>query len=182
MRNQPCYDENGKFIGWFSRSCAVTNMVIARDDKFNFYILASKRGKGTPDPEFVGCWCLPCGYLDFNETIEQAARRETFEETGVIVLPRNMTFKSYMGNPNGDKRQNVSFRFITFLDRPISSYYLTSRYSEKDEVDDIAWIPLKKIDNYKWAFNHKDLIKMFSLNKSTLFFKYCWFHIKKLFK
>ena len=182
MKNFPIIDKETGREYWISRSVAVLGIVKAIDKNGVKYVLAEQRGIGTPDPEYVGKWCLPCGYLDFDETIEQAARRETFEETGVIVLPHNMTFKSYMGDPNGDKRQNVSFRFITFLDDPISSYKLTSKYSEKDEVDGIAWIPLKKIDNYKWAFNHKDLIKMFNLNKSTLFFKYCWFHIKKLFK
>lgn len=30
---------------------------------------------------------------------------------------------------------------------------------EKDEVETIGWIPLKDVDNYDWAFNHKQILK-----------------------
>jgi hypothetical protein len=29
---------------------------------------------------------------------------------------------------------------------------------EKDEVEDIKWIPIDEVHNYKWAFNHKKTI------------------------
>ena len=32
------------------------------------------------------CWCLPGGKLDPGESFEVAARRETFEETGIAAL------------------------------------------------------------------------------------------------
>ncbi len=34
----------------------------------------------------VGLWSWPCGYLENDETVEDCARRETHEETGVEVL------------------------------------------------------------------------------------------------
>ena len=33
----------------------------------------------------LGCWALPGGYMEKNETVEGAAIRETLEETGVMV-------------------------------------------------------------------------------------------------
>lgn len=33
-----------------------------------------------------GCWTLPAGYLECNETNEEGARRETLEETGAAVI------------------------------------------------------------------------------------------------
>lgn len=33
-----------------------------------------------------GCWTLPAGYLECNETTEEGARRETSEETGATVI------------------------------------------------------------------------------------------------
>jgi 8-oxo-dGTP diphosphatase len=32
-----------------------------------------------------GGWCIPCGHVEWDETIEQAAKREFFEETGLDV-------------------------------------------------------------------------------------------------
>ena len=34
---------------------------------------------------WMGCWCLPAGYMEVDETPAQAAEREVFEETGLIV-------------------------------------------------------------------------------------------------
>ena len=40
-------------------------------------VLLGKRGSGR--------WCIPCGHVEFDETIEEAARREMHEETGLVV-------------------------------------------------------------------------------------------------
>lgn len=30
-------------------------------------------------------WCLPCGFIEYNETFLEAAHREVFEETGLLI-------------------------------------------------------------------------------------------------
>ena len=72
-------EHEGK-IYWISRSMAVVCFVFAYIDG-RWCVLANQRGEGTPD--FQGYWNAPCGYLDYNETLEQAAIREVYEETGV---------------------------------------------------------------------------------------------------
>ena len=146
---------------WISRAIAVVVKIVANDVYGNKYILAVQRGKGTPDPEFVGAWCMPCGYLDFDETIKEAARRETFEETGLKFAIEDFTLVNINDEPDSDKRQNVTFRFIVNSPIPIEglNQILTNRYSEKDEVSNIKFILISELDNYKWAFNHKKLIK-----------------------
>ena len=54
LRNQPCYDADGNFIGWFSRSIAAAIFVFCRDEKGNLYVLASERGKGAADFKDIG--------------------------------------------------------------------------------------------------------------------------------
>ena len=153
---------NGRTF-WISRSIAVVGFIYGYDKDNNRYILAVKRGTGTPDPEFVGCWCLPCGYLDYDETIEEALKREVFEETGLnIENPYFMNLLDVNSDPKSDKRQNVTFRYGYIVQEPITEVKLTAKNSEKNEVADIKWIPTNEIDNYKWAFNHNELIKYYN--------------------
>lgn len=146
---------------WISRSVAVIVKFIVYDRHGNEYVLAVQRGKGTPDPEFIGSWCLPCGYLDFNETTKEAASRELKEETGIIVEPESLKLVGINDDPDSDKRQNVTFRFkytSTNLKERLEES-ITSKFAEKNEVSGIKFISIKELDNFKWAFNHNKLIK-----------------------
>ena len=63
-------------------------------------------------------------------------------------------------NPKGDKRQNITFRFLLDLsDYSLEQLceQLTPSNSEPDEVSDIIFIPVWQIPAYKWAFNHEQL-------------------------
>lgn len=160
MKNHPLINpETGK-EEWISRAIAVLGLVLGIDKNGVKYVLAEQRGTGTPDPEYVGCWCLPCGYLDYYETCQEAIAREVYEETG-IAIPYNYFELIYINdNPESDKRQNVTFRFKTKLPGYIDDYELLNEFSESNEVADIKWIDLREIDSYKWAFNHETIIKV----------------------
>lgn len=169
MKNFPVKVNNKEY--WISRAIAVVVFLYAKDDFGKTYILANKRGKGTPDPEFIGSYCVPCGYLDYNETILQAAMRELKEETGLVVPDSLFTLAGINDNPKDDKRQNVTFRYIVKSDSPIEELQkdLTAKYSENNEVSDIKFIPLDEIDTYKWAFNHDKLIKQYLFSNNDTF-------------
>lgn len=156
MKNFEFEHEGKKY--WHSRSVAVLGMIVGIDDDGNNYILANKRGINTPD--YQGCWCMPCGYLDFDETTEQAIQREVFEETGIKLPECNFYLHSIDSIP--EERQNVTIRYM-FTPIDINEYKLTSEHAEDGEVDAVKWIPLYDIDKYEWAFNHNDLIKSYIL-------------------
>ena len=153
MKNFSIKVDNKEY--WISRSIAVVGFVITKDEKGNFVFLANKRGKGCPD--YQGCWNLPCGYLDYNETTKQAVSREIYEETGLNVPTYNFDLYNIDDSP-GANRQNVTFVYWT----KNPHYYLqqlTTKNSEKNEVADIKWVKFKDVHKFKWAFNHKQLIR-----------------------
>jgi 8-oxo-dGTP pyrophosphatase MutT (NUDIX family) len=153
--NQPCFDKQGNFIGWFSRSMATAIFVFCRDAGGSLYVLASERGKGAAD--FQGYWNCPCGYLDFNETTKQCAIRELEEETGIMIPEDVVQFIGYEDNPVTANHQNVTFRFgANITDMTIDALSrFSKKHNEKNEVGRIAWIPVNGIDKYNWAFGHK---------------------------
>lgn len=153
MSNKQGYDENGKPSQWFSRSVAVATAVLLNDNG-QWYVLANERGSGTPD--YQGYWNLPCGYLDYNETAEEAAAREVFEETGINC--QNIQSVGQSTSPK-ENRQNVCFFFVSFLNGGMDKYKFSKENMEENEVGGIKWVPLSEADNVQWAFDHDELIK-----------------------
>lgn len=163
MKNFPIIDKETGREYWISRSVAVVIVFIAFDKNGQKCILAVQRGKGTPDPEYVGKYCLPCGYLDFDESGKEAAARELFEETGVERDFNLFELIAINDDPTSDKRQNITFRyrFISNIPVEVVEKEFTTKYSEKDEVSSIRFINVKDLDLYEWAFNHEKIIKKY---------------------
>ncbi len=65
------------FIYYKNPAPAVSVLIIE-----NQHVLLGKRG---PDSFAAGKWCLPCGYIEYNEAFLTAALREVKEETGLTI-------------------------------------------------------------------------------------------------
>lgn len=154
-RNQPCYNKEGKLIGWLSPSIAVVTFVFLKTPEGNLYVLATKRGLGCPDHR--GQWNCQCGYLDFEETTTEAAIREVLEETGIALRKDEITDWKWIDTP--DENGNITHRFYAVLKGNIDDYPTTDYYSEEGEVDGIAWIDVRSLHIYQWAFGHDEAIK-----------------------
>jgi len=148
---------NKCFIGWFSRSMATALFAFCKDEEGDWCVLASERGEEAAD--FRGMWNCTCGYLDYDETTKECAVRECFEETGVKLPIESLIFIGYEDDPVKANRQNVTFRFAAKIeDRITSDFEFSKEHNEGKEVGKIAWVKVKDIDNYEWAFNHKNRI------------------------
>jgi 8-oxo-dGTP diphosphatase len=62
------------------RNPAVGVAVVLRDDAGG--VLLGRRAGG----RYAGLWCIPCGYVEWDEDVRAAATREMFEETGLRVM------------------------------------------------------------------------------------------------
>lgn len=129
-------------------------------------ILANKRGKGTPD--YQGYWNCPCGYLERGENSIQGVIRETQEECGVRVDPDKVRIIHVETEPEKCENGNVTIHHYAFLGKqvrilPICLDNIIT--SEPEEVEIAKWVPVDKIDDYKWAFGHLERIKELLPNK-----------------
>lgn len=169
---------NGKEF-WISRAVAVV-VFIFKKIKNKLCVLTEIRGNGAAD--FIGYRCVPCGYVDYNETIQEAAIREVREETGMSLFKDNLTFMKINSSPL-ENRQNISIHFVYFANENDDFSIENAVGGEKDEISKVEWIPIGTIKKKnllcklynnntkgdlminhnaiffeKWAFKHGEMI------------------------
>jgi hypothetical protein len=65
-------------------------------------------------------------------------------------------------DPETSNNGNVTLRHIAICFEHELGPQKKPEGGEENEVDDVKWIPIDEIHNYKWAFNHeKTIINMF---------------------
>ena len=156
--------ETGK-VYWISRALAVATLLIHpnNSDPKKSTVLLQKRGPGCPDN--IGKYCFSCGYLNWGETLKEAAKRELWEETGIEVNENNIKPWKLIDDPKKDIRENVVQRFIAYTDQEnLGDIDTISRGGEGGEVDELRWFSIEeimKMDSSDFAFNHKEVILEF---------------------
>lgn len=136
---------------WVSRSNIVSLLVYCKAPDGRWCTLANQRGSGK--------WNYVHGYLDYGETLEDAAVRECFEETGVKISKNQLRFN---GTDSSKLYGNVSTRYSVVLPGTTENYPTTNTNAEPGEVLAVAWIPLNEINKYKWvAPQNKTIINVF---------------------
>lgn len=165
VENECVQTTDGRTV-WLSRSVAVVGIVCLIKDGYP-HLLISQRGLGAADNHLK--YCLPCGYLDWSENSFDAVRREVWEETGInIDLILNNTWpvdKPFMviTDPS-ENRQNVSITHIVLSEIPKDGELPTpniTNHVQDQEVADARWIRYDEVDNFEFAFNHKERLKKF---------------------
>lgn len=121
----------------------VDNVVIRKVDH-EIEILLIKRLK---DP-FKDFWALPGGFVDENEDLNVAARRELFEETNVKI-DEVLQIGAY-GKPFRDPRSHVvSIAFFSETDKNTIA-------KAADDAKDVSWFKIKHLP--PTAFDHSEII------------------------
>lgn len=156
MQNYKIVDKGGTH--WISRSCCTGCFIFAKNYiSGRWFVLANKRGAGCPNE--VGKWNCVGGYVDYDETLEQSAIRETYEETGLKIYEEDLRYAGIFSTPIGNV-QNITVKYYAKLKYEVDWYrqQLTIKHSEDNEVSEVRFIAINDIDNFDWAFNHRNII------------------------
>ncbi|NUJ97506.1 NUDIX domain-containing protein [Candidatus Gracilibacteria bacterium] len=121
----------------------------------NGKILLGKRKSTHGD----GKWCLPGGLLEFGESIEDCAIRETKEEFNVDI--KNLKFLGIGNDVTKDKHYVTIFIFADYLSGDID-------ISIFDEFYEWVWVKLDNFPNNKFYILENFLIKNFALIEKLL--------------
>lgn len=150
---------------YHSRSVAVVLVLVAKIGTGYFYAI-EKRGElaGLDCP---GLWCLPCGYLDWNETATEAVRREAWEEIGLdlrqfetgALLGTSLEQPWFVSSTPSHNRQNVTLRFGLIFE---TGTLPPLRTEHPHEVADARWIKLGETSNFPFAFQHDQVMRTFA--------------------
>ena len=107
-------------------------------------VLLIERG-GEP---FKGCWALPGGFMNMDETTEQCAIRELEEETGLKVsgLHQIGAYSKVDRDPRG---RTVTVAYLAIVDAPMA-------VSGQDDAAKAQWFPLSALPEL--AFDHDEIM------------------------
>lgn len=123
------------------------DVIITRESK----ILVIKRKKNP----FKDQLAIPGGFVNENETVEQAAVREIMEET---TLPIRLTeILGVYSDPKRDPRKHIIT--VVFVGEIIGDKNIEPIAG--DDAADTKWIPIGSIQDFNFAFDHKRILNDF---------------------
>ena len=97
---------------------------------------------------FKGEWAFPGGFLNMDETVQECARRELEEETGLVV--QDIHLVGVYSRPGRDPRgHTVTPAFLSIMDYPLD-------VCGGDDAAQAQWFPLNQLPVL--AFDHGEII------------------------
>ena len=102
-------------------------------------VLLIRRGK----PPNIGSWTLPGGAQELGETMEEAARRELAEETGITVGALHLA--AAVDSIRRDDSGHVQFHY-TIID--YAGPWQAGEPAALSEVSEALWVPFDRLADY----------------------------------
>jgi hydrolase, NUDIX family len=126
---------------YFHNIAAAVAVVFKHKDKILFTVRNMNPDKGKLD--------LPGGFIDPNETAQEAACREVKEEMGLIIKPEQLRFITTY--PNNYLYKNVPYRTMDiFFECELKAEEV--HIVAPDEIKELRWIALKDIREEEIGF------------------------------
>ena len=110
-------------------------------------VLLIERGR---EP-FKNSWALPGGFIEMDETLEAACKRELLEETGLNV-DQMTQFKTYDAINRDPRHRTISVVYFTELNE-------IQQVEGSDDANRAEWFPVSDLPEL--AFDHKQILEEF---------------------
>lgn len=107
-------------------------------------VLLIERG----EEPFKGCWAIPGGFLNMDETTEQCAIRELEEETGLKIDQANQ-IGAYCKVDRDPRGRTISVAYLAIVERPLE-------VSGQDDASKAKWFPINALPPL--AFDHDEIM------------------------
>ena len=111
-------------------------------------LLLVRRARGA----HAGRWAVPGGKVLYGETLEQAARREVAEETGLEVELGPVVWVGESLGPGNPPEWH--YVLIDFLGTVVGG-----REAPADDAAELAWVPVDRAEDYPLTPTMPDLIR-----------------------
>jgi len=129
----------------YPRPAVTSDIAVLRVEEVPEILLVQRK-----DPPFEGMWALHGGFMDMDETLEEAARRELEEETGIRAgeLIRFDTYDKPGRDPRG---RTITQVFVMIWKEGMGIPVAGS------DASSLAWFDLTGLPEL--AFDHQDIIR-----------------------
>ena len=112
-------------------------------------VLLVERG-GQP---LKGYWSLPGGLIETGERVEDALRREVFEETGLRVKPLRLFGVYERIMPDAEGRTEYHYLLIDYVCKVSGG-----KIRAADDVSNVRWVRQPELDEYQLTAGTREVI------------------------
>lgn len=140
-------DAPGRFVYRHARPALTVDCVVLAFERGELSVLLVRRGAAP----FAGRWALPGGFVEMDETLEAAARRELAEETSLedVYLEELRTFSRVDRDP---RERVISVAFVAL----VRGRSTTIRRGS--DAADARWFSLAAVPDL--AFDHAEILEV----------------------
>jgi 8-oxo-dGTP diphosphatase len=132
-----CYD--------YPKPAVTSDVAVLRLEEVPEILLVERK-----NPPFEGRWALPGGFMEIEETLEEAARRELMEETG-IKAGELIRYESYDVPGRDPRGRTITQVFILIWKKEMGKPKANS------DARDVRWFDLTLLPQL--AFDHGKIIE-----------------------
>ncbi|MDD5651056.1 MAG: NUDIX hydrolase [Candidatus Nanoarchaeia archaeon] len=131
----------------FKNAASTASVIVIKQGSSKPYEILLIQRKHEP---FMGMWALPGGFLNCDqETLEQAAIRELYEETNLVAKESDVVLICVQSDPTRDPRGHV-------IDHVFAVFKYSGEIEAKDDAANIKFFDINQLPEI--AFDHKEAI------------------------
>ncbi len=131
----------------YPRAALTVDCVVFGRRPRGYDLLLVRRGKAP----FAGSWALPGGFVELDETLEQAAIRELEEETGLSIESAEQ-LRAFDAIDRDPRERVISVAHVAVVERDAHAI------RGADDADEAAWFALDALPSL--AFDHAEVVAL----------------------